>query len=245
MDDTLPITYEDYCIAVASVQLSPNKVQALSLPGPLMKLVAALKENLTAICEAAGVGMRELLRALANRDAFAFFKAIKFNLSLLMRGFHYLVALIPRGLTALFRELQDAGVLQRIQDGALAVDDFLANHPVAKRLAGPALAALLFWMWTQAMFVGDPWTDFDFSQITAALAGHYTFYDLFASPEGLAGLAIFAAGLLTPGLGIAWLGSDLANIVLACAWTVSRKHFPNLASRLKKLIPKMRVIQGL
>lgn len=239
-----PVSYDQYCIALASMRLPANKVQAFNLPGPLAKFVNDLKGQLQEMAELVGVGLRDLIRALMNRNAFALLKALRFNLTMLVKGMRALLGIVPRGLAALFRELQDSTVLQRIKDGALKVDDFFDAHPIIKKLSGPVLAALLFWMWTQAMFIGDPWTDLDMSTIGAALTGRYSFTDLFTTPEGLAGLALFASGILLPGIGVAWLGSNSANVVLALLFTVARKTFPPLAARLKAAIPKTRPIKG-
>lgn len=239
-----PLTYHQYCIALASMQLPANKVQAFNLPGPLAKFVAGLKGQLQEMAELVGVGLRDLIRALMNKDAFALLKALRFNLMLVVKGMRALLGIVPRGLAALFRELRDSRVLALIQQGALSADEFFEAHPIIKKISGPVLAALLFWMWTQSMFIGDPWTDLDMSTIGAALTGHYSFQDLFTTPEGLAGLALFAGGILLPGIGVAWLGSNSANVVLALMFTVARKALPSLAVRLKTAIPKSRPFTG-
>ena len=237
------ITYRQYLTALAAVQLDAHKVVALSLPPKLMALVGSLKAQFDEICEAARIGMKDIVRVLSNKDAYTFMRMIGYNLKVLVKGLHTLTSLLPRGLTALFQELQDTKVLQAIRTGALTVDAFLDKYPIVKKVAGPVLAALLFWMWTQAAFVGDPWTDFDLSDIGAALLGHFSFHDLFTTPEGLAGLALFAAGLLTPGIGISWLGSNAANTMLAFIFTMARKVMPTVAQHLKQVIPKSSVLR--
>lgn len=239
---TSRITYEQYERALASMVQTPGTVRAWGIPAPLTKFVASIKEDLMELAKDIGCGLLDLVKALANRDAFALLRSIKFNLAALIKGLRSVLALLPRGLNALFHELRESGLLDKLKDGSLAVDIFLNNYPILKKLAGPALAALLFWMWTQASFIGDPWTDFDLSTVGAALTGHYSVHDLFTTEAGLTGLTLFIAGVTT-GIGVAWLGETTYNAILALAFSAARKFAPSLSRVLKAHIPKFKTVR--
>lgn len=236
------ITYEQYERALASMVQAPGTVQAWGIPSALTKFVASVKEDLTELAKDIGCGLLDLVKALANRDAFALLRSIKFNLAMLMKGLRALLALLPRGLNVLFHELRESGLLDKLKDGSLAVDTFLDKHPLLKKLAGPALAALLFWMWTHASFIGDPWTDFDLSTVGAALTGHYSVHDMFATEAGLTGLTLFLTGATT-GIGVAWLGETTYNVILALAFSAARRFAPSLSRALKAHIPKFKTVR--
>lgn len=243
MKTVAQIEYADYQKVIASLAHPEHQV-AFSLPPALVKFTAGIKGILNTLVAQTKLGFTELLRAFASRDAYAFFKAIKFNLDLLLKGLHAVTSLVPQGLKAFFKWLHDTGALAKLRDGAMSVDDFLKEHPILRKLAGPALAGLLLWMWINTAFVGDPWYDFDMSAIGAALFGHYSIYDLFASPEGLTGLAIFATAMLVPGgVGVAWLGDTVANLIAGVAMTLARTVAPKVFSAIHKLISKHPVLK--
>lgn len=240
---TTTITYAQYERALAGV-LHPDRVEAWSLPGPLARFIEELKTDISNIATEIGAGVGDIIKAFMNRDAFALFKSLRFSLTAIFKGIHLLTGLLPRGLTAMFKELHESGFIDKIRSGVATFDDLLNRHPIIKKLAGPALAALLLWMWMQMMFVGDPWSDFDLMSVGKALVGQYTIHDLFTSPEGLAGLALFIAGIMTPGLGIAWLGDTVTNLLAAIVMTLARRYAPKVYSAIKAHIPKSKMVRA-
>lgn len=240
---TVTITYAQYERALAGVSY-PNRVEAWSMPGPLARFIEEPKTDISNVATEIGAGVGDIVKAFMNRDAFALFKSLRFSLTAIFKGIHILTGLLPRGLTAMFKELHQSGFIDKLRSGVASLDDLLNQYPIIKKLAGPALAALLLWMWMQMMFVGDPWSDFDLMSVGKALIGQYTISDLFTSPDGLAGMALFLAGILTPGLGIAWLGDNLTNLVAAIVMTLARKYAPRVFSAIKAHIPKTKMVRA-
>ena len=228
-------TYEQYCSVIACLSRPDGVEQAFSFPGPLLKFMHEVKGVANELMEQAKIGWDDLCAALANRSIFDFLKAIKFNFVLLLKGLNGLTKLIPMGLHALVEELMHTGIMKSIQAGTLKIDDFLEAHPVVKKLAGPVLAAFLFWVWLNMSFVGNVGTDFDMSAIGLALIGHFTITDLFASQAGVETLALLATGMM--GFGVAWLGSSMLNALVGLAYT-GAKHAgkSQIATKLKTLV---------
>jgi hypothetical protein len=233
----MQIVYSDY-IRGMNAMAGGNYVTAFSIPGPLGAFFKSVKAELTSLANDIKVEFKDVIKCFANGEAFKLFKALKFSLTALLKGIRTFVALLPRGITGFFQELHDAGYVEKLRSGAVKVDEILHKYPVLKKLAGPAMAGLLFWMWTSMAFVGDPWTDFDISHIGDAMLGKYSIETLFTSPAGLTGLALLAAGLTVPGLPISWLGATLFNTLIAIAFTLGKKYAPAVAPKIRTLIPK-------
>lgn len=227
-------SYEQYCRVLACLDpATQSQVQAFNFPGPLLKFLDSVKELATELVEQAQIGWTDLVTALAHRSIFEFLKAIKFNLVLLLKGLVGLTKLIPLGLHALTDELMHTSIIKSLQAGTLKVDEFLDKYPVVKKLAGPVLAAFLFWVWLNMSFVGNVGTDFDMTSIGMALLGRYSVTDLFASQAGLETLALLASGMM--GFGVAWLGSSLLNVLVGLAYT-GAKH-ASKSQTVQKLKP--------
>jgi hypothetical protein len=233
----MQIVYSDY-IRGMNAMAGGNYVTAFSIPGPLGAFFKSVKSELTSLANDIKVEFKDVLKCFANGEAFKLFKALKFSLTALLKGIRTFVALLPRGITSFFQELHDAGYVEKLRTGAVKVDEILHKYPVLKKLAGPVMAGLLFWMWTSMAFTGDPWTDFDVSHIGDAMLGHYSIETLFTSPAGLTGLALLAAGITMPGLPISWLGVTLFNTLIAIAFTLGKKYAPAVAPKIRTLIPK-------
>jgi hypothetical protein len=232
----IEISYEQYCSALASLAPGAPEV-ALSLPGPMMKWLAEAKEAITAIAMEAGMQFTQLLIAFQNRDMFALLKGIGWSLKKLVIGIDKFLALIPAGLLKIMHHLHSTGLIQKLQEGTAKLDDVLHKHPLLKKLAGPALAGFLLWVWMNMSFVGSFKFDMDLGIVVDAFRGAFTLTNLFLSPEGLAMLSLFAAGMFT-GIGVAWLGSNIANLLLGIIYTVVSKTKPAIAQKLKPLIEK-------
>lgn len=232
----IEVSYEQYCAALASLAPGAPEV-ALSLPGPMMKWLEEAKEVITAIATEAGLQFTQLLIAFQNRDMFALLKAVGWSLKKLVVGIDKFLALIPAGLMKIMHQLHATGLVQKLQEGTAKIDDVLNKYPLLKKLAGPALAGFLLWIWMNMSFVGHFKFDMDLSMVIDAFRGVFSLADLFVSPQGLAMLALFAAGAIT-GIGVAWLGSNIANLLLGIVYTVSVKAKPAIAQKLKPLIEK-------
>jgi hypothetical protein len=187
-----------------------------------------------------GVGVSEFAAALANKDVFKFFKSIKFNIMALFKGIGKLLALVRGGLFNAFEEMAKSPVFQKVRSGALAVDHLLEEHPILKKIAGPVLAALLFYMWLNMTFIGDFRYDFDLTDVGLALFGQYSIADLFASGKGFLMITLFAAGFT--GVSFPWLASSAANLAVAIVFTgAKRARNTALVNRFKHFLQTKKV----
>ena len=90
------------------------------------------------------------------------------------------------------------------EDKLKDLDAFLAKHPKTKRIAGMAVAGILIYIWLNMTFTGNADYDFDMGDMIRALGGGFTLSTLFAGPEGMALLTLFATGMI--GLSFPWPG---------------------------------------
>ena len=105
------------------------------------------------------------------------------------------------------------------------LDAFLAKHPKTKRIAGFAVAGILVYIWLNMTFTGNADYDFDMGDMIMALGGGFTLSTLFAGPEGMALLTLFATGVL--GLSFPWPGPQhlqfIGAVVYGSAKLVGKK----------------------
>jgi hypothetical protein len=107
------------------------------------------------------------------------------------------------------------------------LDVFLSKHPVAKRISGVAVGALLLYIWFNMAFVGDPAYDFDLSEVLSALGGSYTLASIFAGPDGMERLVSLGLGVV--GLSFPWPGPTAIKFAVTVVGTMAKK----LGMRLK------------
>lgn len=212
------ITYEQYATAIDCIASGKTFEQA-GLGSWLMGFFNPLKKIFEQVKDAVGLGMDELAAAFKAKSVFKLMKAIRFNVKLLWKGVQECALLIRKGLVTVFKELQKNKVFQKLRDGLIKVDEVLDHYPILKKLAGPALAGLLFYLWWVGAFIGHTDTDLDISFIGLALVGKFSLADLFTSDDGLILLSTFGLGMVAPTASFPWLVYDIANFVLAIAFT--------------------------
>ena len=235
------LTYEVYCTVLQS--MDPHRELALSFKFPtgIAKFFKDLKTSVEDLAEEFGVGFTELLKSLQQRDVFAIIKAVGFNLKTIWKAISLFTSLIPKGLIGMFKAMERNGVFQKLRDGLISVDALLSQYPLLKKLSGLALAGFLLYAWLNMSFIGSLDFDMDISVIAAALKGSYGLADLLASPDGLAMLTLLATGMFT-GIGVAWLGSSVSNLIVAMIYTGAKKAgFSALTRRLHSVIPKKKL----
>lgn len=239
------VSYVDYSRVVSAVMQS--RELAFSVPAQLVKFAAELKAAAAPVLESGKVALGELLAVLKSRSLFEVLRHFKFSLSSALKAVTAAAKLVPRGLRTMMQALSDTKVVEALRSGALTVDSFLEKHPVARQLAGIALAGFLLWMWLNMSFTGDADFDLDLSVIGDALRGDYSFKDLLGTPEGLTSLVLLVTGM-TAGISFPWLAGSAANLVLALVFTIAKRlHKTGFVQALKSLVdlsPGSRVLQG-
>lgn len=229
------VTYTQYVTALSH---PVGDIRAWSVPGALGAFIREAKEALGKIAEVTGESVDALLEAFKSKDLFSIFKAAGFSLKKLYHAVQAFTGLIPKGLQAFFQHMQDGKILKALKSGSLRVDEFLDQYPILKKLAGPAMAGLLLYMWYHMAFTGNADFDLDLSSVVTALKGQFSVYDLFASPGGLTALCALGVGLSGFG-GAVWLGAAMSNLVLALLFTGAKKaKETEMFKRLKTVITK-------
>ena len=132
--------------------------------------------------------------------------------------------------------------IQGLQKGLIKVDSFLDQYPKLKTVTGTAIAGFLTYQWLYMSFSGNLDSDYDLSSIPEAVAGNIGFTEILATPQGVKGMGLLAAGLATGGLSTLWLGGR-RGMMLAAAYTGAKKLGDKKTEN--KLFVKMRqLIKG-
>lgn len=216
------ITFEDYCHLLGGscdIRMLPESALPAMDEGILDRITGAfrkLKKELKLLVDELMMDAGLIMDALKQKTVFGILKAFGFSLKALLKSLNKLTGLFRKGLHKVFEELHKTGLIQAVHAGTTKVDAIMDQFPLLKKLTGPLIAALLFYIWVNMTFVGDFGYDFDWSDMAAALAGNYSLAELFTSPAGLMTVTLFATGGL---VSVAWLGSTGANALLAIIYT--------------------------
>ena len=214
-----------------------QKVKDLGMVKKLTQFIEHFRKLTERIAEEVGIELQQIIEAFQTKPMLAFFKAIKFSVSMLLKPIKAFADLYKAGILKVFEAIHKTKALQKLHSGAMKVDDFLDQYPIMRRLAGPAVAGLLLWMWTSGNFTGSPALDMDLTAVLkAALAGQWSAADLFTSPEGLAALGLLITGLTFPFPSPLWLSAGLPiNLFIALCYTAFKhlKGETDVAKRLK------------
>ena len=196
------LQYEEFCKFVKENKLDSEVVvlNELAIPGKLKKIWSFLTE----LKDIVKVKIMDLAKLFMNKLVFKFFAKIKFSMK-------YLFDLVKKGFKAYKEVIKAIGdylsktkVGRWTEDKLKDLDAFLAKHPKTKRIAGMAVAGILIYIWLNMTFTGNADYDFDMGDMILALGGGFTLSTLFAGPEGMALLTLFATGVI--GLSFPWPG---------------------------------------
>ena len=220
--------YNTYLSAIELLEQNENRLdEALSnLTGKLKKYYNFIKE----LAERAKIGIQDIVSVLKNRQAFNFFKKIKFSMqnffNIVKKGFRYY-----REVKNAIAEYIAATGLAKWTEGKLkGLDEFLKKHPKLKRVTGIAVGAILLYIWLNMSFTGDFDYDFDQSTLIGALAGNFTLSDIFAGPEGIKLLTLFFTGSV---LSFPWPGPQSALLITSMLYGLAKTY--NIKDVLSKL----------
>ena len=106
-------------------------------------------------------------------------------------------------------------MVQGLQKGTVKVDEFLNKYPKLKTVGGVAIAGFLTYQWLQMSFSGNLDSDYDLSNIPEAIAGNIGFTEVLATPAGIKGLGLLAAGIATGGMTTLWAGGRKGMMMAA------------------------------
>jgi hypothetical protein len=217
------MTYEEYCGNIDYVfSMDEGMFDSFKevVSNVKLSIVTTFREEFSEIKEKVGLSWQHIITALKNKDVFHLLKAVGFGFAQLLKGLNALTKMLSQGLRSIFVEIAKNKYVQKIQSGAMKVDELLDKYPLLKKIGGPIMAGLLFYLWMSMTFIGHMDYDFDLSHIAAALKGNYSIESLFASPEGIMMLALVGTGSL---ISMPWLGQSMFNILLGVLYTGVKK----------------------
>ena len=196
------LQHTEFCSFVKENKLDSEDVMLneWAIPGRLKKIWSFL----TRLKDIVKVKMMDLVKLFMNKLVFKFFAKIKFSMK-------YLFSLVKKGfkaykdvIKAIGEYLASTKVGKWTEEKLKALDAFLAKHPKTKRIAGMAVAGILIYIWLNMTFTGNADYDFDMGDMILALGGGFSLSSIFAGPEGMALLTLFATGVI--GLSFPWPG---------------------------------------
>ncbi len=194
--------YDEFVLFVRKHKLDEDcsVLTELSIPGRLKKIWGFIKE----LASKVSLKLVDLVKLFLDKTVFKFFAKIKFSME-------WLFKLVKKGFKAYKDVIKAIGdylastkVGKWTEEKLKALDAFLKKHPKTKRIAGMAVAGILIYIWLNMTFTGNADYDFDMGDMILALGGGFTLSTLFAGPEGMALLTLFATGMI--GLSFPWPG---------------------------------------
>lgn len=216
------LTYENYVALLESDNYElicegiSDYVQKFT--GIIQVVFSELKDYILELATNINIGYQELVKAFKDRSIFGLLKAVRFNLKLILTSIQRATGLIRRGILGVFQEIHDTGLFQEIKKGVVKLDDIIDRYPILKHVTGVIIAGLLIYIWLNMSFIGDASYDLDLSVVAGALVGKFSIAELFFTPSGMSMLALLALGVTT-GIGAAWLGKSIYNLLLALIYT--------------------------
>ena len=204
---------------------------------PLSKhptLKKALTSEVNALVKDVGVERDNLVNAIKEKSVFKAVKAVGMGAGkVALDG----MKTVDSAVNFAADKVAATKAVQGLQKGLIKVDSFLDQYPKLKKLSGVAIGGFLTYQWLQMSFSGNLDSDYDLSSIPEAIAGNIGFTDILATPAGVKGMGLLAAGIATGGLTALWLGGR-KGLMLAAAYTGAKKLGDKKTEN--KLFTKMR-----
>ena len=215
----------------------PDKPSKDRYNEPLSKhptLKKALTSEVNNLVKDVGVERDNLVKAIKEKSVFRAVKAVGLGSGkILLDG----MKVVDSAVNFAADKVAATKAIQGLQKGLIKVDSFLDQYPKLKTITGTALAGFLSYQWLYMSFSGNLDSDYDLSSIPEAIAGNIGFTEILATPQGVKGMGLLAAGLATGGLSTLWLGGR-RGMMLAAAYTGAKKLGDKKTEN--KLFAKMR-----
>lgn len=176
-----------------------------------------IKQFAQSVSKVLRMDVKDLLKLFVKGPVLKFFKKIKWS-------FEKIWKLLKTGWKAyqeLYKAIDEYMAETRVgkwtNEKLKEMDEWLKNHPKVKRMGGPAIAAIIIYLWFQMSFTGDFEFDFDFSDVLAALSGSYALSEIF-TPRFLMAVA---AGVFI-GASFPWPGPQTVHFIGSILYSVGK-----------------------
>ena len=187
-----------------------------------------------------GLGDKDIINSLREKDTYSLMKSVGFKTKQIGNIALKSAKTIRVGLDGVSKEILDTKFGKSIQRGTAKIDEVLDRYPNMKKITGTAVAGFAIYQWLNMSFSGDIESDYDLTVVEGAIAGNFTLSEVLASPGGMTGLGLLAAGLATGGLPI-WIGGAKGiSMALAYSGLKNRaKDNPELKEKVAALKEKI------
>jgi len=215
------LDYNEYLLAL---EYYHKECIGLLEEGIIDNLKGNIKKKYEFIKQVATIGkqkIEDIITLFKDSRVYKFFSAIGFS-------FKKLYSMLKVGYKN-YSKLQhiiaeyvaNTKVAKWTEDQIRKLDKYLQNHPVARKMAGPVISAILIYIWLNMAFSGDFVADFDFTDIINSAMGKFSLGDIFTGPEGIKLLTLFfiGAGL---GLSFPWPGEQSYQLVTGVIISLKR-----------------------
>lgn len=165
-----------------------------NLPSKLKEVGSLIKD----IAKEAKGKVSEWITILKDSKIFKFFEYFGFSLKKIYEFVKKYSSFIDSFFQLIADYVADTKVAKWTESELKKLDAFLEKHPILKKASGVAICALLIYINTQMVYVGDPVYDFDITVAFNALYGTYKLSEVFAGPSGIKLLLMLATGVLVP-----------------------------------------------
>ena len=200
----------------------PDKPSKDRYNQPLSKhptLKKALTSEVNKLFKDVGVERDNLVNAIKEKSVFRAVKAVGLGVGkAALDG----MKAVDSAVNFAADKVASTKAIQGLQKGLIKVDSFLDQYPKLKTVTGTAIAGFLTYQWLYMSFSGNLDSDYDLSSIPEAIAGNIGFADVLATPAGIKGLGLLAAGIATGGLSTLWIGGK-KGMMMAAAYTGAKK----------------------
>jgi hypothetical protein len=184
------------------------------IPGKLKKA----SEFITKIKDTLNMDVKEIVAKLKDKQLFKFLAKFGFSIKKIFdfvkKGFDAYQKVI--GAIAEYVSQTGAGkwTEARLKD----LNEFLDKHPLIKKMSGVVIAGILAYIWLNMTFTGDAGYDFNMTDMIEAFKGNFDLSQLFAGPDGLKLLMLFATGVM--GISFPWPGAQSVQFISAIGTTL-------------------------
>lgn len=228
-------TYEEYCICVDEIiaekknlsQSDKNKYKQL------IEFLKIFKQKLALQLRLMGVGIRDLIQALMDRNFYAILNILKFDLTLILKAMGAAQRLVAQGVLKILRVVATREGIMLFRAKVVKIDEFIKKYPILKYVTGLGLCGLLIYMWSNMTFIGDFDFDFDLQNAFLAIIGAFTIYHLFGTDEGLLFIMLFFTGVFNI-INFNWILSTPVLMIIMVIYSVNKN--PQWRTKIKSWI---------
>ena len=230
--------YEEFVKYANLYQVVNENIPSNMMTESVIKIPEKLK-SLWNIIKAMAIELKTsfdmLLTVFKERVIFNIFKAVKFSIKrlndIVKKGFKAYHELTKEFADYIVKHIdkneKKEVVIKKLQD-------WLENHPIAKKITGVVLAGLMVYIWTSVItFTGDIDFDYDQKMLLKALSGDYSLCDIFCGESGNEYIFYVFTGATT-GISFPYPATSSILFAISIVYTVVKYKYPEMKNAFKE-----------